>query len=195
MKDLNHEQKIMLLKLARKTIHDNLSKENLEGPGIDDFKDDIFRTKCGAFVTIHINDALRGCIGYIEGVKPIPDTVVEMAKASAFRDPRFMPLRADEYKGIDIEISILSPIEEVKGISDIVIGRDGLIISNSGRSGLLLPQVATENNWNLTQFLEHTCYKAGLPPDAWKWKDTKIEKFSAQVFGEKDINKAAEKEK
>ncbi len=187
MKELNHEQKVMLLKLARKTIHDDLIKDKIEGPGIPDFKDEVFSTKCGAFVTIHIKGALRGCIGYIEGVKPIPDTIVEMARASAFRDPRFLPLKADEYKGIDIEISVLSPIEEVRGISDITIGRDGLIISNSGRSGLLLPQVATENNWSLTQFLEHTCYKAGLPPDAWKWRDTKIEKFSAQVFGEKEM--------
>ena len=187
MEDLSDEQRIRLLKLARKTIYESLGKDRFEGPNYDEFTDNIFRTKCGAFVTIHIKEALRGCIGYIEGIKAIPDTIIDLSKASAFRDPRFPPLTLKEYENIDIEISILSPIEEVKGISDIVIGRDGLIITNRGRSGLLLPQVATENNWDLTQFLEHTCYKAGLTPDAWKWKDTKIEKFSAQVFGEKDM--------
>ncbi len=186
MNELTREQKIMLLKLARETIQNSLNNK-IEDPGRDDFTDNIFKTKCGAFVTLHIKGNLRGCIGYIEGIKNIPDTIVDMAKASAFRDPRFSPLTRKEYENIDIEISVLSPIEEVKGTSDIVIGRDGIIISSGRRSGLLLPQVATENNWDLLQFLEHTCYKAGLPPDAWKWKDTKIEKFSAQVFGEKDL--------
>lgn len=187
MQELTKEQKIKLLKLARKTIYESLNKDKFDDSGYNEFTDNIFRMQCGAFVTLHIRGALRGCIGYIQGVKTIPDTVIDMAKASAFRDPRFMPLSKSEYEKIDIEISILSPIEEAKGISDIVIGRDGIIISNGGRSGLLLPQVATENNWELQQFLEHTCYKAGLPADAWKWKDTKIEKFSAQVFGEKDL--------
>ncbi|MBN2039840.1 MAG: AmmeMemoRadiSam system protein A [Spirochaetes bacterium] len=187
MQELNKDQKLKLLKLARKTIYENLSKNKFDGPSMDEFTDTIYKTKCGAFVTIHINGSLRGCIGYIEGIKTIPETVIDMSKASAFRDPRFTSLTMSEYENIDIEISVLSPIEEVKKISEIVVGRDGLIISGRGRSGLLLPQVATENNWNLTQFLEHTCYKAGLPSDAWKQEDTKIEKFSAQVFGEKEM--------
>jgi AmmeMemoRadiSam system protein A len=187
MQELSREQKISLLKLARKTIYELLFKNKFDGSGIEEFTDNIYRIKCGAFVTLHIKGSLRGCIGYIEGIKPIPDTVIDMAKASAFRDPRFMPLSQSEYEKMDIEISVLSPIEKVMGVSDIVIGRDGLIISNGGRSGLLLPQVATENNWDLAHFLEHTCYKAGLPADAWKWKDTEIQKFSAQVFGEKEL--------
>jgi AmmeMemoRadiSam system protein A len=187
MQELTRDQKINLLKLARKTIYELLFKNKFDGSAIEEFTDNIFKTKCGAFVTLHIRGNLRGCIGYIEGVKPIPDTIIDMAKASAFRDPRFMPLSQAEYDKIDIEISVLSPIENVKGVSDIVVGRDGLIISSGGRSGLLLPQVATENNWDLSTFLEHTCYKAGLPADAWKWKDTLIQKFSAQVFGEKEM--------
>ncbi|MFH0976649.1 MAG: AmmeMemoRadiSam system protein A [Spirochaetota bacterium] len=187
MQELTREQKIKLLKLARKTIYEALYKDKFDTAGFNEFADSIFKTKCGAFVTLHIRGALRGCIGYIEGIKPIPDTVIDMAKASAFRDPRFMPLSQSEYEKIDIEISVLSPIEKVKVVSDIVVGRDGLIISNSGRQGLLLPQVATENNWDLPRFLEHTCYKAGLAGDAWKWKDTVIEKFSAQVFSEKEL--------
>ena len=187
MQELTREQQINLLKLARKTIYEILFEDKFENISENVFTDNIFKTKCGAFVTLHMNDSLRGCIGYIEGVKQIPDTVVDMAKASAFRDPRFMPLTKSEYDKIDIEISILSPIEKVKSVSDIVVGRDGIIISKGGRSGLLLPQVATENNWDLTTFLEHTCYKAGLPANAWKDKDTVIEKFSAQVFGEKEL--------
>jgi AmmeMemoRadiSam system protein A len=187
MEELSREQKINLLKLARKTIYELLYKNKFDSAGFEKFTDNIFKTKCGAFVTLHIKGSLRGCIGYIEGIKPIPDTIIDMAKASAFRDPRFMPLSQSEYEKIDIEISVLSPIEKVKGVSDIVVGRDGLIISNSGRSGLLLPQVATENNWDLAHFLEHTCYKAGLPGDAWKREDTVIQKFSAQVFGEKEL--------
>lgn len=187
MQEFNNDQKIKLLKLARKTIYENLSNNKIDGPAMEELTDNIYRTKCGAFVTIHIKGALRGCIGYIEGIKTIPETVIDMSKASAFRDPRFSPLTLKEYGNIDIEISILSPIEEVKNISEIVVGRDGLIISSRGRSGLLLPQVATENNWSLTQFLEHTCYKAGLPADSWKLTGTKIEKFSAQVFGETEM--------
>ncbi len=187
MVELNNEQQANLLKLARKTIYEYLFDDSYkEGPDEDAFSDPVFKIKCGAFVTLHISGGLRGCIGFIQGIKEIPDTITEMAKASAFQDPRFSPLTAKEYEGIDIEISVLSPIETADGISDIVVGRDGLIISNSGRSGLLLPQVATENNWDNFTFLENTCYKAGLPGDAWKWDDTKIEKFSAQVFGEKE---------
>lgn len=182
MIDLNEKQKTSLLFLARKTITNKL-KIALETPS-NNFNDEVFNEKCGAFVTIHKAGQLRGCIGYIEGVKTIPDTVSEMALAAAFRDPRFAPLSREEYDSIDLEISILSPIEEVNDINDIVVGRDGLIITQGSNRGLLLPQVATEYGWNRVTFLEQTCYKAGLSADAWKETATKIEKFSAQVFGE-----------
>jgi len=185
--ELNKEQQIKLLKLARKTINEYLVNNSINGIDSTEFLDDIFNEKCGAFVTIHIKGKLRGCIGYIKGIKIMPETIKDMAKASAFQDPRFSPLTKEEFKNIDIEISIMSPIEVVKGVSDIVIGRDGLIISSGGRSGLLLPQVATEQKWDLQHFLENICYKAGLPGDAWKRSDTILEKFSAQVFGEKDL--------
>ena len=187
MVELNKEQQIKILKLARKTIYEHLTKKSSDEPAENEFSDVIFKEICGAFVTLHISGALRGCIGYIKGIAAIPETIVDMAKASAFQDPRFPPLSIKEYDMIDIEISILSPIEKVKGISEIVVGRDGLIISNGARSGLLLPQVATEHKWDVFQFLENTCYKAGLPGDAWKWDNTGIEKFSAQVFGEKEL--------
>ncbi len=185
MVELNRGQQVKLLKLARKTISEYLNRED-EGGGFD-FSDEIFREKCGAFVTLHIAGNLRGCIGNIVGVNPIPQTIVEMAKSSAFRDPRFPPLSKAEYGGIDIEISVLSPIETVHEISEIVVGRDGLIVSSGFNSGLLLPQVPVEQGWDLETFLTHTCYKAGLPGDSWRKPGLKIEKFSAQVFGEKEL--------
>ncbi len=184
MIELDRKQQDALLALARTTIAESLKI----GGKRDDLElgDEIFKNKCGAFVTIHIRGRLRGCIGYIQGVKPIPETIIDMARASAFKDPRFPPLRAEEYDAIDIEISVLSPIEPVTDIREIVVGRDGLIISRGFNSGLLLPQVPTEQGWDLETFLQQTCYKAGLPPAAWREKGTKIEKFSAQVFGEKE---------
>jgi uncharacterized protein len=184
MIELTKEQQLKLLKLARKTIADSLDVPC----GFElDLSDAIFEEKCGAFVTLHSSGRLRGCIGYIKGIKPIPETIIDMAKASAFKDPRFPPLRKDEYDQIDIEISVLSPIEPVRDVAEIKIGRDGLIICRGYNSGLLLPQVPVEQEWCLDEFLENTCYKAGLPGNAWQMKGTEIEKFSAQVFGEKEL--------
>lgn len=185
MQELTREQQMDLLKHARRTIADALSLETSPEELI--LADDVYRNKCGAFVTLHSQGNLRGCIGYITGVKNIPETIHDMALSSAFRDPRFRPLTKEEYESIDIEISVLTPVEEVNDISEIVLGRDGLIISRGMNQGLLLPQVATEQGWDLETFLAHTCYKAGLAPDAWKMPGTKIEKFSAQVFGEKEL--------
>lgn len=185
MQELNREQQMTLLQHARRTIADALS---LETPAdVLMFNDEIYSNKCGAFVTLHTRGNLRGCIGYIVGMKSIPETIHDMALSSAFKDPRFRPLHKNEFENIDIEISILTPIEEVKDVSEIVVGRDGIIISRGMNQGLLLPQVATEQGWDLETFLMHTCYKAGLPGDAWKQPGTKIEKFSAQVFGEKEL--------
>ena len=188
MNSLTVDQQKKLLALARVTIHDALQGVKPAAPAdTEEFTDGIFREQRGAFVTLHIRGKLRGCIGYIVGTREIPETITDMAIASAFRDPRFPPLSRREFEDIDIEISVLTPITEVKNVEEIEVGRDGLIISNGRNQGLLLPQVATEYAWNRDQFLEHTCYKAGLPGDAWKKKDTRIEKFSAQVFGEKEL--------
>jgi len=182
---LNREQQIKILKLARNTIAGKLGL-SLPFPDLE-LNEQVFKEKFGAFVTLHIRGSLRGCIGYIKGIKEISETIIDMSKASAFDDPRFASLKKDEFEKIDIEVSILSPIEEVKSISDIVIGRDGLIIKKGFKSGLLLPQVAVEQKWGLEEFLMNTCFKAGLSPQAWKEKDTKLEKFSAQVFGEIEL--------
>jgi AmmeMemoRadiSam system protein B/AmmeMemoRadiSam system protein A len=136
----------------------------------------------GAFVCIHKDGELRGCIGLIEGRGPLHETVRKMAIQAAFSDPRFSCVRPEELDRLELEISVLTPLERVSDISKIEVGKHGLVIRRGYSSGLLLPQVATEYNWNVTQFLEHTCRKAGLPLQAWKDPDTEIYAFSADVF-------------
>ena len=127
---------------------------------------------------------LRGCIGSIRAMEPLYRAVATSAVSAAFRDPRFFPVRKEEMVQLDLEISVMGPIEPVSDVSDIEVGRDGLIISLGRFAGLLLPQVATEYGWDRQTFLDQTCMKAGLPPGAWRAQETRIEKFSAEVFGE-----------
>ena len=136
----------------------------------------------GAFVTLTKNGELRGCIGHIIGTQPLITTVSEMTKAAAMDDPRFSNVSPSELPDIEFEISVLTPIREIKDINEIVVGRDGIIISKGMYRGLLLPQVATDYGWDRNVFLEQTCRKAGLPTGAWKDKDTKIEIFSAEII-------------
>ena len=152
------------------------------------FEDRIFQERRGAFVTLHKHGQLRGCIGYIVGIAPLLDTIQRMAIASAFEDPRFPSLEKEEFKYLNIEISVLTPLKKVRDISEIKIGRDGLLIRKGFYQGLLLPQVAEEEGWDVETFLKHTCLKAGLYPDVWKEEGTTIEKFSAQIFSQ-DVEK------
>jgi len=140
----------------------------------------------GIFITLHtIKGELRGCIGYLNGVKSLPDAIVEMTKAASTEDPRFDPVNEAELNDIVLEISLLSPMKKIDSPDAIEIGKHGLVISDGFNKGLLLPQVATENNWDKITFLEHTCEKARLSRDAWKSEKTEISIFSAEVFEEK----------
>jgi len=184
-RSLTTEEKIELLRIARLTIENVTAGKS---PPKFEAKFEIFKEKRGAFVTIHKkNGELRGCIGYVLPIKPLLETIVEMAEAAALRDPRFVPVSADEVESLEIEISVLSPLREVKDINEIQVGKHGIIIERGYNSGLLLPQVATEYGWDRITFLEHTCRKAGLPTDAWKDNNTKIMIFSADVFSEKEL--------
>jgi AmmeMemoRadiSam system protein A len=136
----------------------------------------------GAFVTITRGGQLRGCIGYIHGYKPLEQTIREMAVAAAFRDPRFPPLTAAELPEIEIEISVLTPLEKIDDIAEIEVGRDGLYIECEGATGLLLPQVAVEYGWDRETFLSHTCLKAGLAGNCWRLPQAEIYRFSADIF-------------
>lgn len=140
---------------------------------------------CGAFVTLHKHGELRGCIGNMVGSGPLVETVCEMAIAAATQDPRFPRVRPEELKDIDIEISVLSPMKRIKDVSEIEVGRHGILMRRGFNQGVLLPQVATEWGWDREEFLRHTCLKAGLPTQGWKDPETIIEIFSAEVFGEK----------
>ena len=137
----------------------------------------------GAFVTLHKDGNLRGCIGHIEPSEPLGKVVPRCAVAAASTDPRFPPITADELRRIAIEISLLGPLERIHGPDEIVVGRHGLVVEQGWQRGLLLPQVATEWNWDGATFLAHTCHKAGLPRDAWQ-HGASIFRFEAEVFGE-----------
>jgi AmmeMemoRadiSam system protein A len=139
---------------------------------------------CGVFVTLKKRGQLRGCIGHVTATEPLGETIKEVAVASAFEDPRFTPLSLEEWKSVRIEISVLSPLEVVRDPARIEPGVHGIKIRRGPCTGLLLPQVATEQGWDREAFLSHTCLKAGLPSDAWRDPDTCIEIFSAAVFAE-----------
>jgi AmmeMemoRadiSam system protein A len=182
MVSLDDIQRKTLLRIARQSIAAVLDGRSAVWKAED--VDETLRQPAGAFVTLTRDGNLRGCIGSIQAVEPLYKAVASSATSAAFRDPRFPPLSPGELDHLELEISVMGPIERVTNIEDIVVGRDGLIISRGPYAGLLLPQVATEYGWDRQTFLEHTCRKAGLPPDAWRAQDCRIEKFSAFVFGE-----------
>lgn len=179
---LDPQQRQRLLQIARETIAAALAGRRYD-VDLDSVDDDLKRP-AGAFVTLEKHGDLRGCIGSIEPRAPLAEAVSSSAMNAAFRDPRFRPVRADELAQLDIEISVMGPIERVNDVNDVEVGRDGLIVSRGARAGLLLPQVASEYGWDRETFLRQTCVKAGLPPDAWRAADCRIEKFAAEVFGE-----------
>lgn len=178
---LSAADKKLLLQLARASIEAHLLDKPVPGP------ETVPRSLCeprGAFVSLHRRGQLRGCIGYLEAVKPLGETVREMAAAAAFHDPRFRPLGKDELADLEVEISVLSPMQLIKNIDEIQVGSHGLYIVQGYCRGLLLPQVATEYKWDRLTFLQQTCCKAGLPSDAWKDPGTKIYLFTAEIISD-----------
>ena len=177
--NLSPADKQLLLQVARDTIASQLKGKaaapvEATSPVLEECR--------GAFVSLHRRGQLRGCIGYIDAIKPLLQTVMEMAPAAAFQDPRFRPLQADELADLEIEISVLTPMRLVKSTDEITVGRDGLYIVKGLNRGLLLPQVATQYRWDRQTFLEQTCTKAGLPSNAWKDSTTQIFIFRAEIF-------------
>jgi len=172
-----------LLRIARTTIEKKLKGEAL--PKWTPLTP-LLGEKRGAFVTLREHGELRGCIGYIEALKPLYLAVSDMAQAAAFNDPRFTPLTKAEWPKVDIEISVLSPLRKVASYEEVVAGKHGVVIEMTGRSGVFLPQVATEEGWDRDTFLEYLClHKAGLPRDAYKSKQASLSVFTADVFSEK----------
>lgn len=181
---LSQRQRTVLLGIARTSIAAVIDGAR---PDFDDSAFDAeLQRPSGAFVTLNERSGdLRGCIGSIEPVAPLWQAVRSSAISAAFRDPRFHPVSSKaELAGLVLEISVMSPIEEVADINEIEVGRDGLIVRKGMNAGLLLPQVAAEYGWDRETFLSQTCHKAGLPMNAWRQPGCRIEKFSAEVFSE-----------
>jgi len=183
-KMLDKQKRKKLLEIARKSIETYLAT----GTRLELKEDDPELTRIqGAFVTLHKYGQLRGCIGNIIGQKPLYLTVRDMAVEAAVDDPRFPALVSSELKDVDIEISVLSPLEKVDSIDKIELGRHGVMVRRGFNSGVFLPQVATETGWSKEEFLSYLCqHKAGLPATAWKDKATELYIFTAEVFSEKD---------
>jgi AmmeMemoRadiSam system protein A len=179
---LTSQERHTLLRAAREAISARLQQR--EPRPVESTA--TLKKKCGAFVTLHKHGKLRGCIGFVVGRAPLLDTVQEAARSAAFHDPRFPPLTPGELEDVRLEISVLSPLQPVRDPEEIEVGVHGIMLRQGYYSGLLLPQVATEQGWDRDTFLTHTCYKAGLPADCWRSADTVIEIFSAVVFGEEE---------
>ena len=180
---MNDAQKRTLLKIARDTVKAVITGGLVPKPESDDPE---LNAHCGCFVTLKNQGQLRGCIGQFTSECPLIELVVEMAKASATGDPRFVadPITTDELEQLDIEISVLSPLQRTNEPLSLRLGIDGIYIKKGGASGCFLPQVATETGWSKEEFLSYCCaHKAGLSPDAWKDMETEVYLFTADVFG------------
>ena len=181
---LTKREKKTLLEVSKRTLVEAVY--NRKAPKIH-IADESLNQKWGAFVTLHLDGSLRGCIGNITAQTPLWKTIRNMTIEAAFHDPRFPAVNASELSRIEIEISVLSPLKQVKDISEIEVGKHGILIKRGPNQGLLLPQVAAEYGWDRIKFLEETCCKAGLAKDSYKGQDCRIFIFSAQVFSEKDL--------
>jgi AmmeMemoRadiSam system protein A len=177
---LTETDRLDLLRLARLALHARVHR--LPGPIATDALGTL-AIPCGAFVSIHRSGALRGCLGRLTCDMPLADVVIHLSAVVADSDPRFDPVHPSEIDELDIEISVLTPAREIASVAEIEVGRHGLIVEQGFRRGLLLPQVATEQGWDVERFLEHTCLKAGLAPDAWR-RGARLFVFEADVFGE-----------
>lgn len=178
--DLDRTEQYALLALARESISHRLQGKALPSTELGFEK----TSRIGAaFVTLHMQGELRGCIGHIRAITPLAETIQEMALAAAFDDPRFQPVRSEELADIDIEISVISPMHRIRDVNEITVGKHGLYISQGHSSGLLLPQVASEQGWDRDAFLAGVCRKAGLSPDAWV-RGAVVSIFTAEIFHE-----------
>jgi AmmeMemoRadiSam system protein A len=177
--EFSQDERVLLLQLAHDSILSTL--ENREIP-LEPPTNHLEEPR-GVFTSLYLNGALRGCVGYVLPIGSVYRAVVETARAAAFEDTRFPPVKIDEAPHLQVELSVLSLPQPIAPEA-IEIGRHGLLVSMAGHRGLLLPQVPLEHNWDRETFLNQTCRKAGLPMDAWRNGAT-VEAFTAEIFGEK----------
>ncbi|NBF40554.1 MAG: AmmeMemoRadiSam system protein A [Spirochaetes bacterium] len=191
---LSNDEKRYLIRIARGAVWAKLTGNAPSPPQPP--SETVFQP-AGAFVTLRVpqsgrekpagdgGGALRGCIGHVIARQPLEQTIRDAAVSAAFRDPRFDPITLPELERVRFEISVLSPLRRVSSPQEVIPGTHGVMVSASGHSGLLLPQVATEQGWERETFLTHCCYKAHLAPECWREPSTEIQVFTATVFDEK----------
>lgn len=174
--ELSEENRKLLLAAAHDSIINALdrSEMDLNPPSLE------LKEPRGVFTTLYLHGALRGCVGYVIPIMSLYRAVVETARSAAFEDMRFTPVERNEAPELEISLSVLSSLREINP-DQVVVGCHGLLISQHGKRGLLLPQVPMEHKWDRITFLEQTCRKAGLPPDAWM-RGARVECFTAEVF-------------
>jgi hypothetical protein len=178
----SNEEKNQLFQIARSSIKLMLDEKKEYSVDVNKISSK-FLTPMGAFVTLKINGALRGCIGRFISAEPLYEVVKASAISSAFEDPRFSKLTKEEYRQTDIEITILGPLKKINNISEIILGRHGIYIKKGHNAGTMLPQVATENGWSVEEFLGYTARdKAGIGWDG--WKDAEIFIYEGVVLEE-----------
>ena len=181
---LSEETRRALLALARGTLEAHFRGE--PPPRLSSDRAETFGDPRAVFVTLRMRDRLRGCIGTLAPEGDLARTVPRFALRAALEDPRFPALTAQELSECTIEISVLTAPRPLEDPEEIVIGRDGLILEFGGRRGLLLPQVATEWEFDRTTFLGELSRKAGLPPETWRQPEAKLWSFQAEVFSEEE---------
>jgi uncharacterized protein len=178
MQYLSEAERKAILEVVRQAVKEAVCESRLlrEIP-----KTEVFEKRCGVFVTLYVAKRLRGCIGVIEAKETLGETIVRCAASAALDDRRFSPMRPDEISSLDVEVSLLSPLEPIQP-EEVEIGKHGLLMEQGLHRGLLLPQVAVEHHLDRERFLQETCHKAGLAGDAWKNSATRLYGFTCEVL-------------
>lgn len=182
---LTHPERVLLVDIARAAILNRLTHSSTHGADESTLTDTL-KQPSGAFVSLHIGDELRGCIGSIYAEEPLAEIVAHMAVQAATQDPRFAPMMASDLAKVDIEISVLSELSMISS-DQVQVGQHGLLISKGSRRGLLLPQVPAQYDWTQEQFLSQLCLKAGLPDKTWLEPECRLQMFTADVFSESSL--------
>ena len=181
MSPLSNDDWLALIEIARRAISTAILESRL--PDLPSYPLVLCEHR-GAFVSLYRDGKLRGCVGQIENPGPLAEVVARAAINAALYDSRFPPVAASEIPNLEIEISVLSPVERIQA-EEIVAGQHGLLVVREGQRGVLLPQVAGERQWSSQRLLEETCVKAGLTRDAWRDPGTELYGFTAEIFSEK----------
>lgn len=178
-RSLDESERELLRTTARRSLEHAIKGAKISCPEAPTSR---LREKRGVFVTLKQRGDLRGCVGYVRPFKPLIEAVWEMAESAALRDHRFIPVEPKEVDRLEVEITVLSPLKRITDPDKVLVGRHGLVISRGNLSGVLLPQVPVEHEWDRETFLSETCIKAGLDPEAWKDPAATIEIFTAEIF-------------